>query len=119
MGVSALCPAPTLEFSTHPSTWNRGLATEAVRACVDAWWKLPRVKINPDGTATAEKLFAWSDYSNGAGRRVLEKCGFERYQDLLLSREEKSLFELKTPGIYLSKLDEDAMRLGCSLLVPF
>lgn len=97
VGVSALRPVPTLEFSTHPSTWNRGLATEAVRAVVDAWWKLPRISVDSDVPASSEKLFAWCEFGNAAGMKVLMKNGFGGYGDILASGNELALFELGKP----------------------
>lgn len=97
VGISALSPVPTLEFCTHPSTWNRGLATEAVGALVDAWWKLPRISVNSDGPEGPERLFAWCSTSNSGALRVLYNNGFNTYYGMSVSGQELTLFVLEKP----------------------
>ncbi len=55
-----------LGYIVAPGLWNRGYATEAVRALVEALFAL----------TGAERILANVRAENPASRRVLEKCGF-------------------------------------------
>lgn len=67
--VSAIESGPSeieLGYLFAPEFWGRGLATEATAALVDSVFSL-----TPVGTIAAS-----TRVTNGASRRVLEKCGF-------------------------------------------
>lgn len=53
-------------YALAPSSWGKGIATEAVKALIDTVFRLTK----------AERLVANSRVINPASRRVLEKCGF-------------------------------------------
>lgn len=58
-------PEVELGYDLHPDVWGQGLATEAVRAVVDAAL----------GPLALERLVAVVKPANAASRRVLEKAG--------------------------------------------
>ena len=66
-GVEPREPAVELGYWLGVSYWNRGYATEAVRAVID----------HAFGDLVHDALQAGARVSNPASRRVLEKCGFQ------------------------------------------
>ncbi len=58
-------PGAELGYTLRESSWSRGYATEAARACVDAAF----------GPLGLEELHAIADPANAASIRVLEKIG--------------------------------------------
>ncbi|KAH8166006.1 hypothetical protein CIB48_g2231 [Xylaria polymorpha] len=77
--------------------WNKGLATEFLRAFTKAWWALPRneveVELEVDAASVKgkgendggdlevrETLVAYIDANHIGSRRVLEKAGFKEYK---------------------------------------
>ncbi|KAJ0417295.1 GNAT domain-containing protein [Aspergillus carlsbadensis] len=75
VSVNSLDPAPSVGYMLHPDAWGRGYATEAVRALLEAWWKLPRAWEFED-----ERVFAATKCANVGSLRVLEKVGFSVYE---------------------------------------
>ncbi len=57
----------SLGFVVAPEYWNKGLATEAARAMVEAGF----------GLTSAIEILASASIESPGSRRVLEKCGFE------------------------------------------
>lgn len=55
-----------LGYMLDPGHWGQGLATEAVKAMLDAAFRY----------AAIEAVSAWTRLNNPGSRRVLEKCGF-------------------------------------------
>ncbi|KAI0404344.1 acetyltransferase domain-containing protein [Xylaria palmicola] len=95
---------PEVGYKLHPAHWGRGLATEAMRAVLAAWWALPReaaeLEVHPASLPAAaeeagegegekkkktapapvgERMVAEIAAYNGGSRRVLEKLGFEDF----------------------------------------
>ena len=70
LGVVSIYPgregAPELGYWLGTPFWDKGFATEAARALIDAFFAYT------GGT----ELTAWARVINPASRRVLEKCGF-------------------------------------------
>ncbi|KAJ5595343.1 uncharacterized protein N7459_001551 [Penicillium hispanicum] len=92
LGVNALSPSPSIGYGTHPDTWGKGYASEAVAALVDAWWKLPRKDPEP-----SEKLFAGCNRANVGSFKVLLNNGFKIYKEFPMEGDEVALFELEKP----------------------
>ncbi|KAI1267549.1 acetyltransferase domain-containing protein [Xylariaceae sp. FL1019] len=85
---------PEVGYMVRKEYWGIGLATEFMRAFVDAWWKLPRKEVEVEIAAdtvvgemerdesgavrVVEKLTATIDANNPGSRRVLEKTGFKQ-----------------------------------------
>jgi|SRR5579872_5163245 len=65
-----------LGYALHREHWNRGIATEAVRAVINH--AMRKLRIN--------RLEAGTYLSNRASQRVLEKCGF-KFEGVLRQRE--------------------------------
>jgi ribosomal-protein-alanine N-acetyltransferase len=57
-------------YFLDPAVWGRGLATELVRAALD----------HAFDDLGLDEVGAFARPANAASRRVLEKCGFERFQ---------------------------------------
>lgn len=85
---------PELGYMFKKEYWGCGMAKEFVRAFVEMWEALPReaVERKVDGKSVAvlggdepaskqarESLVAVVDPKNAASQRILEKCGFERF----------------------------------------
>lgn len=89
-----------LGYLMRQEYWGKGLATEFVMAFLGMWEQLPResveveVKIKSvvegggecgDGASASasakEALIAIVDRTNVASQRILQKCGFERFDD--------------------------------------
>ncbi|KAI3324822.1 acetyltransferase domain-containing protein [Xylariaceae sp. AK1471] len=83
---------PEMGYMFRKEYWNKGLATEFIRAFLKAWWALPRshvelevdaasVKEKKDGVAEVpEAVTALIEAGNMGSRRVLEKNGFKEYK---------------------------------------
>lgn len=85
---------PELGYMFKKEFWGQGFATEFVTAFLGMWEQLQRasvevdvnVKSLVDGDASAparerkrEALVAIIDPTNGASQRILQKCGFEKF----------------------------------------
>ncbi|KAI0447819.1 acetyltransferase domain-containing protein [Xylaria telfairii] len=94
---------PEIGYKLHPAHWGRGYATEAMRAVLDAWWKLPREQADvavhpgtlppppqdkgkeekeegPEGPIVSpERVAAEVAAYNAGSHRVLEKLGFDNF----------------------------------------
>lgn len=66
VGIVARDGAASLGYWLGSPHWGEGLATEAARALIDAYF----------GYTAAEELRVSARVINGASRRVIEKCGF-------------------------------------------
>jgi RimJ/RimL family protein N-acetyltransferase len=84
---------PEIGYMFRKEYWNKGLATEFVRAFTKAWWALPRrpLEIEVEAASIKEKrddavpqvpeiLTAVIDAENTGSGRVLEKSGFKEYK---------------------------------------
>jgi RimJ/RimL family protein N-acetyltransferase len=60
-------PAPEIGYWLGTAFWNRGFATEAVRALIDFAF----TELELDGLSAGARV------TNPASRRILEKCGFQ------------------------------------------
>lgn len=81
---------PAIGYMIRKEFWGQGLATEFVKAWLEAWCKLPRAEAEmeidrrtllPDGgeETSPEQVIAFTLLDNMASQRVLEKAGFERF----------------------------------------
>lgn len=88
---------PEVGYMFRKEYWNKGLATEFLRAFTKAWWALPRneveVELEVDAASVKgkgendggdlevrETLVAYIDANHIGSRRVLEKAGFKEYK---------------------------------------
>lgn len=85
---------PELGYLFKQEFWGQGLATEFVGAFLELWGALERTEVEMevntkslqgddvgDGTMAREMLVAIIDPCNGASGRVLQKCGFEKFDE--------------------------------------
>lgn len=92
---------PELGYLMKQEYWGKGLATEFVMAFLSIWEQLHRasveMKVNikslmdggdggdgasaPASASAKEALIAIVDRTNIASQRILQKCGFERFDD--------------------------------------
>ncbi|KAI8629687.1 acetyltransferase domain-containing protein [Xylariaceae sp. FL1651] len=91
---------PEVGYMLRKEYWNKGLATEFMRAWTQAWWALPRSEVEievPVDSVLAvlktgaektgpviqvpERLTAIIDANNTGSRRVLQKIGFAEYRE--------------------------------------
>lgn len=83
---------PELGYLMRQEYWGKGLATEFVMAFLGMWKQLHRARVEvevktkglvDDGTSASAKevLIAIVDRTNVASQRILQKCGFERFDD--------------------------------------
>ncbi|KAJ2973253.1 hypothetical protein NUW58_g8982 [Xylaria curta] len=100
--------------------WNKGLATEAMRALTKAWWALARTEIELEvDAASVEKrgekseggvmqvpeiLTALIETSNIGSQRVLEKAGFKEYKTWT-EPDSRAGFEGRTATLVLFLLE--------------
>ncbi|CAN8101323.1 unnamed protein product [Discula destructiva] len=115
---------PELGYLFKREFWGRGLATEFVSAFLGMWDGLQRehieVKVNAkslishiddaeDETMAREELVAVIDPSNGASGRILEKCGFGRFDEFTERHREDSDKSLKLVAFrYFPRIAEQA-----------
>ncbi|KAI0151665.1 acetyltransferase domain-containing protein [Xylariaceae sp. FL1272] len=87
---------PEVGYMVRKEYWGKGLASEFMRAFVEAWWKLPRreVEVEIDAASVGEgttkdesgavrvneKMSAIIEIGNPGSRRVLEKTGFKQFK---------------------------------------
>ena len=85
---SHLAEPPTLGYMFRKEFWGRGYATEALKAFLIEYWKLPRRlvdlesvmpenSISSSGDGARELLIAEIEKSNIGSQKVLERCGFQ------------------------------------------
>ncbi|KAL9114211.1 MAG: hypothetical protein Q9227_001633 [Pyrenula ochraceoflavens] len=85
---------PECGYLIRQEWWGKGYATEALRAWLDVYWKLPRREIKMeefgglrhsegyvDPHRAREYLIGSTDKSNRASQGVLAKAGFERRRE--------------------------------------
>ena len=82
MGTCGVSDAAELGYAFHPKIWGKGIATEVVRGLTKAYWKT-----FPDGHSRVgddEKILlrACTEKSNFASAKVLQKCGFEFWEEV-------------------------------------
>ncbi|KAJ3569014.1 hypothetical protein NPX13_g6227 [Xylaria arbuscula] len=88
---------PEVGYMLRKEYWGKGIATEFLRALIEAWWALPREEIeievdaetvegrggekNSEKLVVPEILTAIIETGNVGSRRVLEKAGFKEYKE--------------------------------------
>jgi RimJ/RimL family protein N-acetyltransferase len=80
---------PEMGYLFKKAHWGQGYGTEAMKAFIDTWWKLPRKEVEVEADALTvdspgqvpERLMAVIESGNTGSRRVLEKLGFRRYTE--------------------------------------
>jgi RimJ/RimL family protein N-acetyltransferase len=84
---------PELSYRFRMEYWGRGYATEFIGSFMGFWWSLPReetsIQIRPgtiglNDTPTkvvAERVYASVKLENKASQRVLQKAGFQRFEE--------------------------------------
>lgn len=86
---------PELGYLLKQEYWGKGLATEFVAAFLGMWEQLQRTNVEVDvnvkslvdgdcsdaSVPAREALIAIVDPTNGASRRILQKCGFEEFDN--------------------------------------
>ena len=82
LGLCGVFDAAELGYAFRPKVWGKGIATEAVRGLIKAYWKT-----FPDGhpgVGDDEKIYlrACTEKSNLASAKVLQKCGFEFWEEV-------------------------------------
>jgi RimJ/RimL family protein N-acetyltransferase len=80
---------PVIGYMFRREVWGRGIATEFLEAWLGMWRELPReereVLVHPASVVMSEAgkaeevVTAFLVEGNAASRRVLEKCGFEKF----------------------------------------
>jgi RimJ/RimL family protein N-acetyltransferase len=85
---SHLAEPPTIGYMLRNENWGKGYATEALKGCLQEYWKLPRKEIdlqsnmfennllNDAGEPAKEVLLAEIELQNVPSVKVIEKCGF-------------------------------------------
>lgn len=84
VGVNALAPAPPVGYGLVPEHWGKGYASEALRGVLDAWWGLPRIMPDHEQGSGPEVIYSCCNKDNVGSARVLEKNGFECYDEVLM-----------------------------------
>lgn len=88
-GILPKSEPPEIGYMLREEAWGRGLATEAMKAFLELYWKLPRREVDAteyfpelerrvDDGIVREVLHAQIVSTNSASQKVLEKCGFVR-----------------------------------------
>lgn len=123
LGVHAMEPELECGYMIRKEFWGQGIATVALRAFLEAWWKLPRKKVDitpeqarqavahgahssPDeekGTENINEIIvAMLAEHNIGSQKVLAKCGFQfqSRQTIQERGEEVSIadYSLNRPG---------------------
>ncbi|OJJ05899.1 hypothetical protein ASPVEDRAFT_32242 [Aspergillus versicolor CBS 583.65] len=93
LGINALHPAPSIGYCTHPDTWGKGYASEAVAGLVEAWWSLPRKE-----SLQSERLFSGCKKSNLRSCKVLFNNGFKVFREVAIGEDTALLFDLEKPA---------------------
>ncbi|KAI5363694.1 putative GNAT domain, acyl-CoA N-acyltransferase [Septoria linicola] len=100
---------PSCGYMLHPDYYNRGYATEGMKAFIPAYFE--RVPPASEGGTGHDVIDAYVDAENVGSMRVLEKCGFARCE--LLEREFESpvmglrntvVYRMARPGKTLAEL---------------
>ena len=83
---------PELSYRFKKEYWNKGYATEFATAFMQFWWSLPReptrLQVRPNSVdfqntpMVTERVYASVKQENKASKRVLEKAGFELFEDI-------------------------------------
>ncbi|KAL8828884.1 MAG: hypothetical protein Q9191_002336 [Dirinaria sp. TL-2023a] len=81
LGLCGVHSAPEIGYAFHPSVWGKGIATEAIRGLIQAYWEA--FPIGHPVLEGDEKtyLMALTDIWNRSSERVLEKNGFEFWKE--------------------------------------
>jgi RimJ/RimL family protein N-acetyltransferase len=88
-GIKSRTSWPYLGYKIRSEYWGKGYATEAGKAVMEAWWKLPRSEaevetdaVTPDdGAEQTECIFSLVEGTNSRSSAVLTKLGFKRYKE--------------------------------------
>ncbi|KAL9621730.1 MAG: hypothetical protein Q9160_003848 [Pyrenula sp. 1 TL-2023] len=101
--------APECGYLFCEEEWNKGYATEALKAWLEVYWALPRKNISledagklrmwegPDSKDTEEILLGTTNVLNSASSRVLEKAGFKERRQYTLEGQPMREWVLKRP----------------------
>lgn len=112
LGVHAMEPELECGYMIRKEFWGQGIATIAMKAFLEAWWKLPRksIEITPEQAQRAvaygahistneakgveninEILIAVTAEHNIGSRKVLSKCGFQFQSSRTISERGKEV----------------------------
>lgn len=95
VSLLAIAPVPEIFCAIHPRCSRRGFMTEAVKTVLDVWWGLPRMENEWRLYADEpEYVYAACATQNIAGKKLLEKCGFEKYSSEERERRGAMLFRI-------------------------
>jgi RimJ/RimL family protein N-acetyltransferase len=83
---------PEFGYKFKKELWGKGYATEFANAFLQFWWSLPRIltriQVNPSSIdfpnasqEATELVYAWTTADNLASQRVMQKVGFESYEN--------------------------------------
>jgi ribosomal-protein-alanine N-acetyltransferase len=90
VGLRPADPPPQIEplAAFHPAHWGSGYATEALRALLD----------HAFATLGLPELAATVDVPNDASRRLVERLGFRRTEEVRGPKHRMIRYALKAPG---------------------
>ncbi|KAF9887358.1 hypothetical protein FE257_010353 [Aspergillus nanangensis] len=99
VGINEVSPSPEIGYSIHPDYWRKGYATEALNGLLKMWWDNPRhgQEIN-QVDREAENVFAVCEKSNLGSTKVLTKCGFQVFKQMVYGEHKLFLWKLERPG---------------------
>ena len=72
---------PELGYAFNPEVWGKGLATEAIRGMIEAYWETFPNGHPAVGDEERTYLMAYTEKSNLASEKVLRKNGFEFWKE--------------------------------------
>ena len=98
MSINSVDPSPEIGYSLLPESWNKGFATEALQLMLKMWWNLPRRDIGGnDHRGMVEKVYALCETNNEGSCRVLQKCGFQKIDQVQFGTDELYVWSLERP----------------------
>ena len=118
LGLCGMLSAPEIGYAFHPSVWGKGIATEAIRGLIKAYWE-----VFPSGHPAlegAEKVYlmALTDVWNRGSEKVLKKNEFEFWKEQ--EEEDKRdgnknmivlrVWRLWRPGYVVSDAEKQAVK---------
>ncbi|KAL4892184.1 GNAT domain-containing protein [Aspergillus ambiguus] len=107
ISINQVYPSPEIGYSIHPDYWGKGYATEALDGLLKMWWDMPRQQRQDPAEAgeqidkvdeEAEKVFAICEKANLRSGRVLTKCGFQLFKEIVYEEDQLYLWKLEKPA---------------------